>query len=99
MNILWKQLAGIVLIAYSMMVMADRAQDEADIRDVIKQINAACTRQDAHAIAPFLAEDFETWNGIMGRKDVSEAWANERDHYRRLEDLGVRFITDEAAIF
>jgi uncharacterized protein (TIGR02246 family) len=94
-----KQFLSILLIAVSMTAMADRAQDKAEIRTVINQINAAYTKQDAEAMAPLLAEDFETWDGIKGRENVSEAWANENVHYRQLEELGIRFITDEVAIF
>jgi hypothetical protein len=80
-------------------VNADQDLHEADIRNAIEQVNAAYTRQDAEAMAPLLAEDFETWNGIKGRKDVSEDWANENVHYRKLEELGIRFISDDVAIY
>ena len=98
-NIHWKQFVGILLVTIPMTAMADREQDEDVIRGVISEINATYTRQDAEAMAALLAEDFETWDGIKGRKNVSEAWANENVHYRQLEELGIRFITDEVAIF
>lgn len=99
MNIRWARITGVVLIAWSMTAVADRAQDETDIRDVIEQINAAYTRQDAKAMAPLLAEDFETWDGIKGPEAVSQAWAAEKDRYRQIEELGIRFLTDDVAIF
>lgn len=88
-----------VLVTYSMAANADRARHEADIRQAINQVNAAYTRQDAEAMAPLLAEDFETWDGIKGRKEVSESWANENVHYRKLKEPGIRVISDDVAIY
>jgi uncharacterized protein (TIGR02246 family) len=89
---------GISLLI-SMPVMGDQAEDEAAIRDLVKQMNAAYGKHDAKAMANCLVENFEIWSGeTKGRKQVSESWASHKNQVKQLGEIGLIFVTPDTAI-
>ena len=90
---------GVCLLT-SVPAMADQAADEAAIREVVKQCNAAYNKKDAKAMASFLVKNFENWPGTSkGRKQVSEYLASQKGQYKQLDEIGIIFVTPDVAIF
>ena len=90
---------GICLLI-SVPAMADQAADEAAIREVVKQANAAFNNHDAKAMAAFDVENIESWDGKRkGRKQLSEWFASMKGQYKQLDEIGITFVTPDVAIF
>ncbi len=86
-------------------LMADQAEDEAAIRDVVSQLFAAMKDHDAKAYAALCAENFEDWEGnTKGRaameKQIADHFANMKDiQYKLLDEIGIVSVTPDVAIF
>ncbi len=64
--------------------MADQAADEAAIREVVKQANAAFNKHNAKAMADLDVETIESWDGKhQGRKQLSEWYASMKGQYNQ----------------
>ncbi len=91
---------GFCLLFTSVPAMADQAEDEAAIRKVVEQVNAAYNKKDAKAMASCITENFENWSGTRkGRKQSSEYWASDKGQYKQLDEIGIIFVTPDVAIF
>jgi len=91
---------GVCLLLTSVPVMADQAADEAAIREVVKQAIAAFNKHDAKGMAAFDVENIESWDGKRkGRKQISEFLASMKGQYKQLDEIGIIFVTPDAAIF
>ena len=67
-------------VLISVPVMADKTADEAAIRDLVKQMNAAYGKYDAKAMANCLVDSFEDWTAEnKGREQVSKSWASHQE--------------------
>jgi uncharacterized protein (TIGR02246 family) len=94
-----------ILFLVSFPAIADQAQDEAAIREVVEQLFAAMEKHDAKAYAALCDEDFETWEGdIKGRAAMEEyisgIFSNAKDiQFKLLDEIGIVFVTSDFAIY
>jgi hypothetical protein len=90
---------GVFLICASVPAVADRAADEAAIRESTKQFNAAVNRNDTKAIEALLDENLEKWTGdLKGPAALVRAIKDNPDMaVRFLEEVGIVFLTPDIA--
>ena len=90
-------------------VQAQSAADEAAVRKANEQMLAALNMHDAKAIgkaaAALATEDSENWDGtVKGRAATEkylseELFAGQHLHIKRLEEIGIVFVTPDVAIY
>lgn len=79
-------------------------EDEAAIRAVVSGIYAGFNQHDAKAIADLCADSLDTWEASREGRDAVEEWIGEMvpgaqaGTAKELEEIGIRFITDDVAI-
>ena len=91
---------GVFLIFASAPAVADRAADEAAIREATKQFNTALNRNDTKAIEALLDENLENWKGdLKGPAALVRAIKDNPDTtVRFLEEVGIVFLTPDVAV-
>jgi ketosteroid isomerase-like protein len=95
---------GVCLLFSSVPVIADQAEDEAAIREVVKQLYTAVNKHDVKAYVALCAENVESWNGdVKGRaameQYLSNTFANAKDiHIELTDEIGIVFVTPDVAI-
>lgn len=82
----------------------DQAAEEAAIREVIEQTNAAWNKHDMEAFSVFVNEDAESWDGAQDKaailKDTSQSWDRQKDvQWKVTEEIGIVFVTPDVAIY
>ena len=96
---------GVCLLLASVPAMADQAADEAAVKKVMDQINAAYNNHDAKTLSSHIAEDYENWARTQrGRaaaiEAMSAAWQRQKDlQFKRLEELGIVFMSPDVGIY
>jgi uncharacterized protein (TIGR02246 family) len=86
-------------------VLADQAEDEAAIREAVKQSFAAYNAHDAKAFVALRTEDYENWVGTTkGRearaKDLTGTFERQKSiRAKQLEEIGIIFVTPDVAIY
>lgn len=95
----------LALLAAASLPAADRAKDEAAIRQVVEQINTIHNRHHVEPLVALFDETVENWTGsIRGRaayeKAIAGLFAREADRLQEeLEEVGIVFVTDDVAIY
>ncbi len=95
----------LVLLAPGGLAAADRAKEEAAIREVVEQINTIHNRHEVEPLVALFDETVENWTGeIRGRAAYEKAIAGlfEREGKRlqkEVEEVGIVFVTDDVAIY
>ena len=95
---------GICLLI-SVPVMADQAEDEAAVRETVKQVYATANKHDVEAYLATATEDVENWVGSLKGKAAfekyfTETWERQKDmHAKFLDEIGIIFVTPEVAIY
>jgi ketosteroid isomerase-like protein len=84
--------------------MADQAEDEAAIKKVMDQINAAYNKHDAKELSSYLVDNYENWTGSQKglaefQKSLSEGWERQKDQFKRLEEHGILFVSQDVGIY
>ncbi len=95
---------GVCLLLSSVPAMADQAEDEAAIRKVWEQNNAAFNNHDAKGMAAHWDKSAESWDGSRKRAAQAEYYA---DMFKRmpsiksnfLEEIGIIFVTPDVAVY
>ena len=95
---------GVCLLFSSVPAMADQSEDEAAIRKVREQTNAAFNSHDAEGMAALRDPSAESWNSdIKGAAwvehyaDLFKRQPNIKAHC--LEEIGIVFVTSDVAIY
>ena len=95
---------GVCLLFSAVPAMADQAEDEAAIRKVFEQINAAFNNHDAKGMFALVDESVESWDGSRKGAANFEYYA---DMFKRmpsiksnfLEEIGIIFLTPDVAVY
>ena len=95
---------GVCLLFSAVPAMADQAEDEAAIRKVFEQINAAFNNHDAKGMFALADKSVESWDGSRKGAAHFEYYA---DMFKRmpsiksnlLEGIGIIFVTPDVAIY
>ena len=95
---------GVCLLFCSVPAMTDQAEDEAAIRKVFEQINAAFNNHDAKGMFALVDESAESWDGSRKGAAQAEYYA---DMFKRmpsiksnfLEEIGIIFLTPDVAVY
>ncbi len=96
---------GVSLLFGSLPAMADQADDETAIRDVIKKINDAWNRHDVPAVVANFSKDWENWEGTWKgsatlEKEMAAVHERQPKHERKLlDEIGIVFISPSVAIY
>jgi uncharacterized protein (TIGR02246 family) len=96
---------GLCLFVCSTLAMADGAEDEAAIRQVMEQMDRAYERRDAEAMSSYMAEDYVNWLGNHRGREVNveiamEELKNQKNlKYERSDEIGIDFVTHDVAIY
>lgn len=96
---------GACLLFSSVPAMADQAEEEAAIREVMEQFFAEANKHDIKSALSLCVEDLENWTGSMkGRaafeKYYTEFWGRNKDRqYELLDEIGIVFVTPDVAIY
>jgi hypothetical protein len=93
------------LLAAGSLAAADRAKDEAAIREVVEQVNTIHNRHEVEPLVALFDQTVEDWTGATrGRAAYEKAIAGlfEREGNRlqkEVEEVGIVFVTDDVAIY
>jgi len=96
---------GVCLLFSSVPAMADQAEDEAAIRKVVEQLNAAFNNHDAKGMAALWETSLvESWNGSAKGAARVEYYADLFKRQpsiksKRLEEIGIIFFTPDVAVY
>ena len=83
----------------------DQAAEETAVRTTMDKMYAAANKPDVDAYTSLIDEDFESWDGsVKGlaawRESISGSWERQNEiQYKPMEEIGIRFMTPEVAIF
>lgn len=96
---------GVWLLFSSVPAMADQSEDEAAIRKVREQQDAAFSNHDAKGMAAHLDPSAESWDGSL--KGAAQLTAFYADMFKRqpdiksdlLEEIGIIFLTPDVAVY
>jgi len=94
----------VVLLVAVTPVVADQAEDEAAIRQLLERINVAFNDHDAQGMFALMDQSIELWDGSRKGVAVADYYA---DLFKRqptiksahLEEIGIVFVTPEIAIY
>lgn len=95
---------GVCLLFSSVPAMVDQAEDEAAIRKVFEQTNAAFNNHDAEGMAAHWDKSIESWDGSRKGAAQVEYYA---DLFKRqpsiksnfLGEIGIIFVTPDVAVY
>ena len=95
---------GVCLLFSSVPAMADQAEDEAAIRKVWEQTNAAFNNHDAKGMAALWDQSVESWNGSRKGAAQVEYYADLFKRQPRIqsgfvEEIGIIFVTPDVAVY
>ena len=95
---------GICLLI-SIPVMADQAEDEAEVRDAYKQLLTAFNNHDAEAMMAMAADFIEFWDGdskgLTAHKKFFSDFFAKRENLKCevLGEIGIVFVSSDVAIY
>ncbi len=95
---------GVCLLFSSVPAMAVQAEDEAAIRKVFEQHNAAFNNHDAEGLIALSDQSTESWDGSRKGAAQVEYYADLFKRQpsiksKRLEEIGIIFVTPDVAVY